>query len=105
MSRGKLWAALAEATDAVQAANDAFGREPSPQTRAALTAAFHAYAECVSPVIGHTAALKYEAGWATYHAAIGTENEAAAREVFERARVALGAALESAQARDHKGGA
>jgi len=100
MSRGKLWAALAEATDA---ANDAFGRAPSPQTRAALTTAFHAYAECVSPVIGHTAALNYEAGWATYHAAIGTENEAAAREVFERARVALGATLESAQARDQKG--
>ena len=94
--------ALDEATDAVQAANDTFGRAPSPQTRAALTAAFHAYARCLSPVIGHAAALKYEASWMTYHAAIGTKNEAAAWDVFEGGRVALGAALENAQARDHE---
>ena len=78
MSRAELWRALDEATDAVQAANDTFGRAPSPQTRAALTTAFHAYARCLSPVVGHAAALKYEASWMTCHAAIGTKNEAAA---------------------------
>ena len=87
MSRAELWRALDEATDAVQTANDAFGQTLSPQTRAALTAAFHAYAECLSPLIGHAAALRYEAGWMTYHAAIGTKNEAAAWDVFEGGRV------------------
>ena len=84
----------------MQAANDAFERAPSSETRAALTAAFSAHARCLSPVIGPAAAIRYAAAWTAYLAAIGTEEEAAARDVFDRARVAVGAALESAQARD-----
>ena len=109
MSRAALWSALAEANDASQAANDDFERAPSPQTRAALTAASHAYARCLYPVIGHAEAFAYESSLTTYDAAIGTEDEAAARDVFEAARVRLGEAVDRAIAHDNepdeKGGA
>ena len=45
MSRAELWAALADATDAVQAATDAYERAPTPQTREAMDAAFHEYVQ------------------------------------------------------------
>jgi len=48
------------------------------------------------------AAFTYEAGLATYQAAIGTEDEAAARDVFEVAQVAVLAALERAMALDNE---
>ncbi len=102
MSRAKLWRALAEANDASQAANDAFERAPSPETRAALTAAFHAYATCLYPLIGHAEAFAYESSLTTYDAAIGTEDEAAARDVFEAARVRLAEAVDRAIALDNE---
>ncbi len=39
MSRAELWAALSEATDAVQAAGDDYTWEATPQARAAVDAA------------------------------------------------------------------
>ena len=108
MSRAELWKALADATDAVEAAYDECAREPTPAARAALAAAEREYAQRLYPVIGQVAAFTYEAGLVTYQAAIGTEDEAAAREVFEVAQVALLAALERAMALnnepDEKGG-
>ena len=100
MSRAELWAALSEATDAVQAAYAEYIREPTPPARAAMEAAEREYAQRLYPLIGQVAAFKYEAGLATYQAAIGTEHEAEARDVFEGAWVALLAALEEARARD-----
>ncbi len=109
MFRAKLWRALAEANDASQAANDEFERAPSPQTRAALTAAFHASATCLYPLIGYAEAFAYESSLTTYDGAIGTEDEAAARDVFEAARVRLTVAVDQAIAldngRDEKSGA
>ena len=102
LSRAKLWRALAEANDASQAANDEFERAPSAQTRAALTAAFHAYAECLYPVVGHAEAFAYESSLTAYDAAIGTEDEAAAREIFEGARVRLAVAADRAIALDNE---
>ena len=102
MSRAKLWRALVEANDASQAANDAFEQAPSPETRAALTAAFHAYATCLYPLIGDAEAFAYESSLTTYDGAIGTEDEAAARDVFEAARVRLTEAVDRAIALDNE---
>ena len=100
LSRAELWTAVAEANVASEAANDEFERTPSPQTRTALTAAFHAYATCLYPVIGHVEAFAYESSLTAYDAAIGTEDEAAARDVFEGARVRLALAVDRALALD-----
>ena len=66
MSRAELWAALSEATDAVQAAGDDYTREATSQARAAVDAAFREYVKRLSPVIGQVAAFKYEASLRTY---------------------------------------
>ena len=102
MSRAALWAALGEATDAVQAAYDECAREPTPAARAALAAAEREYAQRLYPVIGQVVAFTYEAGLATYQAAIGNDDEAAARDVMEVAQVAVLAALERAMALDNE---
>ncbi len=135
MLRAALWAALSEATDAVQAAGDAYTRASTPHARAAMDAAFREYVRRLTPVVGQVEASKYEASLATYEAVLDRvealtatladlssideadrtlsrqliEEQAEAGEVFERARVALDAALERALAhdneRDKKGGA
>ncbi len=135
MSRAELWKALADATDAVQAAGDEYTRASTPQARAAMDAAFREYVRRLTPVIGTAAASRYEASLATYEAVLDrvealnatladspsideadrtlsrqlAEEQAEAGEVFERARAALDAALERALARDNepdeKGGA
>jgi len=102
MNRAELWRALAEANDAGEAANDAFERAPSPETRAALTTAFHAYATCLYPLIGYAEAFAYESSLTTYDAAIGTADEAAARDLFEGARVRLTVVVDQAMARDNE---
>ena len=60
-------------------------------------------------MIGHAEAFAYESSLTTYDAAIGTEDEAAARDVFEAARVRLTVAVDQAIAldneRDEKSGA
>ena len=61
MSRADLWAALGEAGDAIQAAVDAHEREATPQTRAAVKAAFEEYVQRLTPVIGTAETFKYEA--------------------------------------------
>jgi len=122
MSRAELWKALADATDAVQAAGDEYTRASTPQARAAMDAAFREYVRRLTPVIGTAAASSYEASLASYEEVLDrvealnatlsvlpsmddadrtlsqqlTEEQAAAGEVFERARVALDAALERA---------
>ena len=135
MSRAELWSALADATDAVQAATDAYERAPTPQTREAMDAAFHEYVQRLIPVIGTAKAFEYQAGLATFEDAIErleklnatlsvlpsideadrtlqqtlTEEQAAAGKAFEVARVALDAELQRARALDNepdeKGGA
>ncbi len=127
--------ALADATDAVQAAVDDYAREATLQARTAVHAAVNDYVQRLSPVIGQVEAFKYEASLRTHQNAIDrvetlnsrlsalpffdnadrkllrqvSEEQAAAGKAFEAARVALGAALERAQARDNepdeKGGA
>ena len=135
MLRAELWAALREATDAVQAAGDDYTRASTPQARAAMAAAFREYVRRLTPVIGTAAASRYEASLASYEEVLDrvealnatlsvlpsmddadrtlsqqlTEEQAAAGEAFEGARAALDAALERALAhdneRDEKGGA
>ena len=100
MSRAELWQALGEAAEVVQAAVDAYEREPTPTAQAAMRAAEREYAQRLYPVIGQAVAFQFEAGLATYHAAIGTEDEAAAMDVFEEALAALDVALQRASALD-----
>ncbi len=128
MSRAELWKALREATDAVQAAGDAYTRASTPQARAAMDAAFRESVRRLTPVIGTAAASRYEASLATYEAVLDrvealtatladspsideadrtlsqqlTEEQAAAGEAFEGARAALDAALERALAHDNE---
>ncbi len=128
MLRAELWAALSVATDAVQTAGDAYTRAAIPHARAAMNAAFREYVRRLTPVVGQVEASKYEASLVAYEAVLDrvealtatladspsideadrilsrqlTEEQAEAGEVFERARVALDAALERALARDDK---
>ena len=135
MARDALWTALTEATNAVQAAVDEYERAPTPQARAVRDAAFREYVRRLRLAIGNAEAGKYEASWATYQtvteraaqltARLGmlpsmdatdrqlqqhlTDEQAAAGTAFERASVALEAALQRARAHDtapdEKGGA
>ena len=108
MSRA-LWEALGEAVDACEAANDEYAHAPTPETRAAMAAAAREYAQRLYPLIGEVEAFRYEASLATYLAALGHKDEAAAGKDFAGARVTLDAALERAIAHDNepdeKGGA
>ena len=129
MSRAELWKALADATDAVQAAGDEYTRASTPQARAAMDAAFREYVRRLTPVIGTAAASSYEASLASYEEVLDrvealnatlsvlpsmddadrtlsqqlSEEQAAGGEAFERARAALDAALERALAHDRRG--
>ena len=134
VSRGRVWKALADATDAVQAAVDDYAREATPQARTAVNAAVNDYVQRLSPVIGQVEAFRYEVSLRTHQDAIDrvetlnsmlralpsmdnsdrkllrqlTEEQAAAGKAFEAARVALDAALQRARAHDkpdEKGGA
>ncbi len=135
MEREERWKALADATDAVQAAVDDYAREATLQARRAVNVAVYDYVQRLSPVIGQVEAFKFEASLRTHQDAIDrvqtlnsalsalpamdnadrkllqqlTEEQAAAGKAFEAARVALSAALERAKARDNepdeKGGA
>ncbi len=135
MSREAVWKALADATDAVQAAVDDYAREATLQARTAVNAAVNDYVQRLSPVIGQVEAFRYEASLRTHQDAIDrletlnstlsalssmdnadrkllrqlTEEQAAAGKAFKAARVALDAALQRAKARDNapdeKGGA
>ncbi len=134
MSREAAWKALADATDAVQAAVDDYAREATLQARTAVHAAVNDYVRRLSPVIGQVEAFRYEASLRTHQDAIDrletlnsslsafpsmdnadrkllrqlTEEQAAAGKAFEAARVALDAALQRARAHDkpdEKGGA
>ncbi len=134
MSREAAWKALADATDAVQAAVDDYAREATLQARTAVNAAVNDYVQRLSPVIGQVEAFRYEASLRTHQDAIDrletlnstlsalssmdnadrkllrqlTEEQAAAAKAFEAARVALDAALQRARAHDkpdEKGGA
>ncbi len=126
MSREAAWKALADATEAVQAAVDDYAREATLQARTAVHAAVNDYVQRVSPVIGQVEAFRYEASLRTHQNAIDrvetlnarlgalpsldhadrtllrqlTEEQAAARKAFEAAQVALRAALDRAKARD-----
>ena len=128
MSRAEIWKALADATDAVQAAGDEYARASPPQARAAMDAAFREYVRRLTPVIGTAAASRYEASLASYEEVLDrvealnatlsvlpsmddadralsqqlTEEQAAAGEAFEGARAALDAALERARAHDNE---
>ena len=104
-----LWKALGEAVDACEAANDEYAHAPTPETRAAMAAAAREYAQRLYPVIGEVGASRYEASLATYLAALGHEDEAAAGRAFASAEATLDAALQRAiahdTAQDEKGGA
>ncbi len=52
MTREALWKALAEATDAAQAATHEHAQEATPQARAAAEAAMQEYVNRLAPVIG-----------------------------------------------------
>ena len=127
MSREAVWKALADATDAVQAAVDDYAREATLQARTAVNAAVNDYVQRLSPVIGQVEAFRYEASLRTHQDAIDrletlnstlsalssmdnadrkllrqlTEEQAAAGKAFKAARVALDAALQRAKARDN----
>ena len=135
MSREAVWKALADATDAVQAAVDDYAREATLQARRAVNVAVYDYVRRLSPVIGQVEAFRFEASLRTHQDAIDrletlnstlsalssmdnadrkllrqlTEEQAAAGKAFKAARVALDAALQRAKARDNapdeKGGA
>ncbi len=128
MEREERWKALADATDAVQAAVDDYAREATLQARTAVHAAVNDYVQRLSPVIGQVEAFRYEASLRTHQNAIDrvdtlnsrlgalpsmenadrkllrqlTEEQAAAGKAFEAARVALAAALEKARAHDNE---
>ncbi len=59
MSRAELWAALAGAADAVQAAVDEYERAPTPQRRAVRDAAFREYVRRLPHLIGNLEASRY----------------------------------------------
>ena len=135
MSREAVWKALADATDAVQAAVDDYAREATLQARRAVNVAVYDYVRRLSPVIGQVEAFRFEASLRTHQDAIDrletlnstlsalssmdnadrkllrqlTEEQAAAGKAFKAARIALDAALQRAKARDNapdeKGGA
>ncbi len=128
MLRAALWAALSEATDAVQAAGDAYTRAAIPHARAAMDAAFREYVRRLTPVIGQVEASRYEASLAAYEKVLDrvealtatlsvlpsideadrtlsrqlTKKQAAAAKAFEGASAALDAALDRAFARDNE---
>ena len=120
--------ALADATDAVQAAVDDYAREATLQARTAVHAAVNDYVQRLSPVIGQVEAFRYEASLRTHQNAIDrvetlnsrlsalpfldtadrkllrqlNEEQAAAAQAFKAARVALDTALKGAKARDNE---
>ncbi len=126
MARAELWEALGEATDAVAAAVKEHSRAPTPQTRDVMDAAFRAYVRRLPLVIANAEAYRYEAGLIGYQKATErleqldarlsllpstdardrklqqqlTDELAAAGKTFERARVALDAALQRMRAHD-----
>ncbi len=128
MEREERWNALADATDAVQAAVDDYAREATLQARTAVHAAVNDYVQRLSPVIGQVEAFRYEASLRTHQDAIDrlqtlnsalralpamdnadrkllqqlTEEQAAAGKAFKAARVALDTALKRAKARDNE---
>ena len=126
MSRAELWAALAEATDAVQAAVEEYGRAPTPRARAARDAVFREYVKRLSPLIGQAEALAFEVSLHAYQALVARVEQlhatlrsgasldvadrtlmqqlvgerAEAGKTFEAAMAALSAVLERSRARD-----
>ena len=94
-----LWDALADATDAVQAAVDADTRESTCQSRAAMIAAYHVYADALYPVVGQAMAFTYESSLADVFSATGAEDEASALQAHAGVMVDLEAAVRRATAR------
>ena len=70
MSRKAAWKALADATEAVQAAVDDYAREATLQARTAVHAAVNDYVQRLSPVIGQVEAFRYETSLRTHQNAI-----------------------------------
>ena len=122
MARELLWKALAEATDAAQAATHEHAQEATPQARAAAEAAMQEYVSRLAPVIGRVAAFTYEVSLRTHQDAVDRldglnatidageavdmklwlffEEVAAARGAQEAAEAAVAAAVDKARAHE-----
>jgi hypothetical protein len=59
--RDELWKALTDASDAVDAAFDAYKNAETPANRLKAQKAGREYANCLAPVIGKDSAFRYEA--------------------------------------------
>jgi DNA-binding GntR family transcriptional regulator len=59
--RDELWKALTDASDAVDAAFDAYKNAETPANRFKAQKAGREYANCLAPVIGNDSAFRYEA--------------------------------------------
>ena len=125
MKREERWEVIAEVHTAVQAAVDEWGREPTPQARAAMEAAFREYVERLPLVVDQVEVSKFEESLRLFQEALGqmeqlhatlsarsvddadiaffeqlTAKRVAAGNAFEAAKDALHLALERALARD-----
>ncbi len=123
MARELLWKALAEATDAAQAATHEHAQGATPQARAAAEAAMQEYVSRLAPVIGRVAAFTYEVSLRTHQDAVDRldglnatidageavdmklwlkffEEVAAARGAHEAAEAAVAAAVDKVRAHE-----
>ncbi len=122
--REAVWKALAEATDAAQAATHEHAQEATPQARADAEAAMQEYVSRLAPVIGRVAAFTYEVSFRTHQDAVDRldglnatidageavdmklwlqlfEDVAAARRAHEAAETAIAAAVDTVRAHDN----